>query len=53
MNKMNTYLIDDNDDYKILLLYILKDLNTYIKREIYDMLVAYEVIEVKSKVGLN
>ena len=31
--KMETYLLDDNVDYKILLLYILKNLNTDIKRE--------------------
>ena len=33
MNKMNTYLIDDDDDYKILLLYILKNLSTDIKEK--------------------
>ena len=36
--KMETYLLDDNVDYKILLLYILKNLNTDIKREIYNKL---------------
>ena len=43
---MTTYLIDDGDEYKILLLYILKNLNTDIKREIYDKLVTYEIIEI-------
>ena len=46
MNKMTKYLIDDDDEYKILLLYILKNLNTDIKREIYDKLVTYEIIEI-------
>ena len=49
MNKMSTYLIDDNDNYKILLLYILKDLSTDIKREIYDKLVTYEIIEITTQ----
>lgn len=46
MNKMSTYLIDDDDNYKILLLYILKDLSTDIKRKNYDKLVTYEIIEI-------
>ena len=49
MNKMTTYLIDDDDEYKILLLYILKNLNTDIKREIYDKLVTYEIIEITTQ----
>ena len=49
MNKMTTYLIDDDDNYKILLLYILKDLSTDIKREIYDKLVTYEIIEITTQ----
>ena len=49
MNKMTTYLIDDYDEYKILLLYILKNLNTDIKREIYDKLVTYEIIEITTQ----
>ena len=49
MNKMTTYLIDDDDEYKILLLYILKNLNTDIKREIYDKLVIYEIIEITTQ----
>ena len=49
MNKMSTYLIDDDDNYKILLLYILKDLSTDIKREIYDKLVTYEIIEITTQ----
>ena len=49
MNKMSTYLIDDDDNYKILLLYILKELSTDIKREIYDKLVTYEIIEITTQ----
>ena len=49
MNKMSTYLIDDDNNYKILLLYILKDLSTDIKREIYDKLVTYEIIEITTQ----
>ena len=49
MNKMSTYLIDDDDNYKILLLYILKNLSTDIKREIYDKLVTYEIIEITTQ----
>ena len=49
MNKMTTYLIDDDDEYKILLLYILKNLNTDIKWEIYDKLVTYEIIEITTQ----
>ena len=44
--KMETYLLDDNVDYKILLLYILKNLNIDIKREIYGKLLSYEIIEI-------
>ena len=47
--KMETYLLDDNVDYKILLLYILKNLNTDIKREIYNKLLTYEVIEITTQ----
>ena len=47
--KMETYLLDDNVDYKILLLYILKNLNTDIKREIYNKLLAYEIIEITTQ----
>ena len=46
---MNTYLLYDDVNYKILILYILKDLNTDIKRAIYDLLVTYEVIEVTTQ----
>ena len=46
---MSTYLIDDDDNYKILLLYILKDLSTDIKREIYEKLVTYEIIEITTQ----
>ena len=49
MNKMSTYLIDDDDNYNVLLLYILKDLSTDIKREIYDKLVTYEIIEITTQ----
>ena len=49
MIKMETYLLNDDVDYKILLLYILKNLNTDIKREIYDKLVTYEIIEIKTQ----
>ena len=46
---MNTYLLDDDVNYKILILYILKGLNIDIKRGIYDILVTYEVIEVTTQ----
>ena len=46
---METYLLNDDVDYKILLLYILKNLNTDIKREIYDKLVTYEIIEITTQ----
>ena len=46
---MNTYLLDDDVNYKILILYILKGLNTDIKRGIYDILVRYEIIEVTTQ----
>ena len=47
--KMETYLLKDDVDYKILLLYILKNLNTDTKREIYDKLVTYEIIEITTQ----
>ena len=47
--KMETYLLDNNVDYKILLLYILKNLNTDIKREIYNKLLTYEIIEITTQ----
>ena len=47
--KMETYVLDDNVDYKILLLYILKNLNTNIKREIYNKLLTYEIIEITTQ----
>ena len=47
--KMETYLLDDNVDYKILLLYILKNLNNDIKREIYNKLLTYEIIEITTQ----
>ena len=47
--KMETYLLDDNVDYKILLLYILKNLNIDIKREIYGKLLTYEIIEITTQ----
>ena len=47
--KMETYLLDDSVDYKILLLYILKNLNTDIKREIYNKLLIYEIIEITTQ----
>ena len=52
---METYLLDDNVDYKILLLYILKNLNTDIKREIYNKLLTYEIIEITTQgwIGLT
>ena len=45
MIKMNSYLLDDDVNYKILILYILKSLNTDIKITIYDKLLIYEIIE--------
>ena len=49
MNKMRTYLIDDDENNKILLFYILKNLNTDIKREIYNKLLTYEIIEITTQ----
>ena len=49
MIKMNPYLLDDDVNYKILILYILKDVNTDIKRAIYDILVTYEIIEITTQ----
>ena len=46
---MNTYLLNDDVNYKILILYKLKGLNKDIKRGIYDILVTYEVIEVTTQ----
>ena len=46
---METYILDDNVDYKILLLYILKNLNTDIKREIYNKLLTYEIIQITTQ----
>ena len=47
--KMETYLLKDDVDYKILLFYILKNLNTDIKREIYNKLLTYEMIEITTQ----
>ena len=47
--KMETYLLNDDVDYKILLFYILKNLNTDIKREIYNKLLTYEMIEITTQ----
>ena len=47
--KMETYLLNDDVDHKILLLYILKNLNTDIKREIYNKLLTYEIIEITTQ----
>ena len=46
---METYLLNDDVDYKILLFYILKNLNTDIKREIYNKLLTYEIIEITTQ----
>ena len=46
---METYLLNDDVDYKILLFYILKNLNTEIKREIYNKLLTYEIIEITTQ----
>ena len=46
---MNTYLLDDDVNYKILILHILRGLNTDIKKEIYDILVTCEIIEVTTQ----
>ena len=47
--KMETYLLNDDVDYKILLFYILKNLNIDIKREIYNKLLTYEIIEITTQ----
>ena len=49
MIKMHSYLLVDDVNYKILILYILKSLNTDIKRTIYDILLTYEIIEVTTQ----
>lgn len=41
-----TYLLDDDSNYKILILYTLRTLNNDIKTKIYDILVTYEIIEI-------
>ena len=46
---METYLLNDDVDYKILLFYILKNLNIDIKREIYNKLLTYEIIEITTQ----
>ena len=40
-----TYLLDNNEDYKILLLHTLRHLDSDVRRKIYDILVTYEIIE--------
>ena len=47
--KMETYLLNDDVDYKILLFYILKNLNIDIKGEIYNKLLTYEIIEITTQ----
>ena len=42
---MNTYLLNDDVNYKILVLYLLKDLDSDIKRIIYEKLLILEIIE--------
>ena len=42
---MKSYLLEDDVNYKILILYILKSLNTHTKRKIYEKLLMYEIIE--------
>jgi len=42
----HTYLLEENIDYKILMLYIFKRLNNDVKRKIYDILVTFEIIYV-------
>ena len=46
---METYLLNDDVDYKLLLFYILKNLNIDIKREIYNKLLTYEIIEITTQ----
>ena len=46
---METYLLNDDVDYKILLFYILKNLIIDIKREIYNKLLTYEIIEITTQ----
>ena len=45
-DKMNTYLIDDNLSYKILILYILKNIDNGVRRIIYEKLLNFEIIEI-------
>ena len=42
----HTYLLEENIDYKILMLYIFKRLNNDVKRKLYDILVTFEIIYV-------
>ena len=45
-NHNHTYLLEENIEYKILILYIFNRLNNDIKRKIYDILVTFEIIYV-------
>ncbi|WP_441105914.1 hypothetical protein [Escherichia coli] len=42
---INTYLLDDDIRYKILILYILKNINGDVRRNIYDILVKIDLEE--------
>lgn len=42
----HTYLLEENIEYKILILYIFNRLNNDVKRKIYDILVTFEIIYV-------
>lgn len=38
--------MDDNEEYKTLILHILKDLNKDVREKIYNILLTYEIIEI-------
>jgi len=42
----HTYLLDNNNDYKILILYTFNQLNNDIRRKIYDILITFEIINI-------
>jgi len=48
-DKMNTYLIDDDLNYKILILYILRNINNDVRRIIYEKLLKAEITELMNQ----
>ena len=48
-DKMNTYLIDDDLNYKILILYILRNIDNDVRRIIYEKLLKAEITELMNQ----